>query len=69
MAGGGGVGIIYRKGQVVRRVAEAEMVNALIEEVRRVLQHTARSTQQTDIDKQEIERTAIHPTSVSSLLG
>ena len=37
LAGGGGVGVIYRKGQQIRRVAEAEMVDALIEEVQRVL--------------------------------
>jgi len=37
LAGGGGVGIIYRKGQVVRRVTEAEMVDALLDEVRGVL--------------------------------
>ena len=37
MAGGGGVGIIYRKGRQVRRVAESEMVDALIDEVQRVL--------------------------------
>ena len=37
LAGGGGVGVIYRKGQQIRRVPEAEMVDALIEEVRRVL--------------------------------
>ncbi len=38
MAGGGGVGIIYRKGKQVRRVSEAEMVDALIDEVKLVLQ-------------------------------
>ena len=37
LAGGGGVGVIYRKGWQVRRVAEAQMVDALIEEVRRIL--------------------------------
>ena len=37
MAGGGGFGVIYRKGKQVRRVAESEMVAALLEEVRRVL--------------------------------
>ena len=37
MAGGGGVGIIYRKGKQVRRVSESEMVNALMDEVRLVL--------------------------------
>ncbi len=37
LAGGGGVGVIYRKGRQVRRVPEAQMVDALIEEVRSVL--------------------------------
>jgi len=38
LAGGGGVGVIYRKGKQIRRVPEAEMVDALIEEVQRVLE-------------------------------
>ena len=38
LAGGGGVGVIYRKGKQIRRVAEADMVDALVEEVKRVLQ-------------------------------
>ena len=37
LAGGGGVGVIYRKGKQLRRVAEADMVDALLEEVRRVV--------------------------------
>ena len=37
LAGGGGVGVIYRKGRQIRRVAEAEMVDALIEEVQQLL--------------------------------
>ncbi|MDP3722216.1 MAG: flavodoxin-dependent (E)-4-hydroxy-3-methylbut-2-enyl-diphosphate synthase [Candidatus Omnitrophota bacterium] len=37
LAGGGGVGVIYRKGKQVRRVAEADMVDALLEEVQRVI--------------------------------
>ena len=37
LAGGGGVGVIYRKGKQLRRVAESEMVDALIQEVRRLL--------------------------------
>jgi (E)-4-hydroxy-3-methylbut-2-enyl-diphosphate synthase len=37
VAGGGGVGVIYRKGVQVRRVSEAEMVNALLDEVKLVL--------------------------------
>ena len=36
LAGGGGVGVIYRKGQQLRRVAESEMVDALMDEVRRL---------------------------------
>ncbi len=37
VAGGGGVGVIYRKGRQVRRVPEAEMVDALLDEVRALL--------------------------------
>jgi (E)-4-hydroxy-3-methylbut-2-enyl-diphosphate synthase len=37
LAGGGGVGLIYRKGTPVRRVPEAEMVDALLDEVRALL--------------------------------
>ncbi|MBI1992019.1 MAG: flavodoxin-dependent (E)-4-hydroxy-3-methylbut-2-enyl-diphosphate synthase [Candidatus Omnitrophica bacterium] len=37
LAGGGGVGVIYRKGRQIRRVAEAEMVDTLLEEVHRLL--------------------------------
>ena len=37
LAGGGGVGVIYRKGKQLRRVPEAEMVDALIDEVQHVL--------------------------------
>ena len=37
LAGGGGVGVIYRKGKQIRRVPEAQMVDALIEEVQRVI--------------------------------
>ncbi|MBI4340680.1 MAG: flavodoxin-dependent (E)-4-hydroxy-3-methylbut-2-enyl-diphosphate synthase [Candidatus Omnitrophica bacterium] len=47
MAGGGGVGVIYRKGRQVRRVSEAEMVDALLDEVKSLLQQTADSRQQT----------------------
>ena len=36
LAGGGGVGVIYRKGQQLRRVPEAEMVDALIQEVQHI---------------------------------
>ena len=41
MAGGGGVGIIYRKGHVVRRVAEASVVDALLDEIQLVLRNEA----------------------------
>jgi (E)-4-hydroxy-3-methylbut-2-enyl-diphosphate synthase len=34
IAAGKGVGILYRKGQVVRRVKESEIVEAIVEEVR-----------------------------------
>ena len=37
LAGGGGVGIIYRNGQQLRRVPEAEMVDTLLAEVQRLL--------------------------------
>jgi len=37
LAGGGGVGVIYRKGKQLRRVEEARMVDALIEEVQHLL--------------------------------
>ena len=37
MAGGGGVGVIYRKGKQVRRVSETEVVDALLDEVKRVV--------------------------------
>ena len=40
MAGGGGVGVIYRRGKQVRRVPEAAMVDALIDEVQRLLHET-----------------------------
>lgn len=47
MAGGGGVGVIYRKGKQVRRVPESQMVDALIDEVKLILsEQTAESAQQ-----------------------
>ncbi len=42
LAGGGGVGVIYRKGKQVRRVAEAQMVDALLEEVQRLVSDECR---------------------------
>ena len=33
LAGGRGVGLIFRKGLVVRKVAEEEMVDALIDKI------------------------------------
>jgi len=36
LAGGRGVGLIFRKGEVIRKVKEEEMRDALIEEARRV---------------------------------
>ena len=43
LAGGGGVGVIYRKGRQLRRVAESEMVDALLEEVQHILrEHRSR---------------------------
>ena len=41
VAGGGGVGVIYRKGKQVRRVAESEMVDALLDEIQHVLAESA----------------------------
>ncbi len=35
LAGGGGLGLLFRNGRIVRRVAEAEMIDALVEECRR----------------------------------
>ncbi|MBI3087774.1 MAG: flavodoxin-dependent (E)-4-hydroxy-3-methylbut-2-enyl-diphosphate synthase [Candidatus Omnitrophica bacterium] len=37
LAGGGGVGVVYRKGKQLRRVPESDMVDALLEEVQRLL--------------------------------
>ena len=45
LAGGGGVGVIYRKGKQVRRVAEAQMVGALLEEVKSILNGPAAVSQ------------------------
>ncbi len=36
LAGGRGVGMIYRRGRMVRKVSEDEMVEALVEEIRRL---------------------------------
>lgn len=36
LAGGKGVGIIFKKGQILRKVPEAELVDALMEEVRKM---------------------------------
>ncbi len=35
LAGGNGLGILFRNGRIVRRVREAEMIDALVEECRR----------------------------------
>ena len=40
LAGGGGVGVIYRKGRQIRRVAEAEMVETLMDEVRQLVRES-----------------------------
>ncbi|MBI3996867.1 MAG: flavodoxin-dependent (E)-4-hydroxy-3-methylbut-2-enyl-diphosphate synthase [Candidatus Omnitrophica bacterium] len=42
LAGGGGVGIVYRKGKQIRRVPETEVVDALLEEVQQLIKQTAR---------------------------
>jgi len=41
MAGGSGVGVIYRKGRQVRRVAEPDMVEALLNEVKKLLRESS----------------------------
>ena len=49
LAGGGGVGVIYRKGKQIRRVAEAEMVDALLEEVQHLLRIESRISHQQSV--------------------
>ncbi|PIQ84694.1 MAG: 4-hydroxy-3-methylbut-2-en-1-yl diphosphate synthase [Candidatus Omnitrophica bacterium CG11_big_fil_rev_8_21_14_0_20_63_9] len=44
LAGGGGVGVIYRKGRQIRRVPEAQMVDALLDEVQQLLHSAANDT-------------------------
>ena len=34
IAGGDGVGLIFKKGKIVRRVPEAELVDSLMEEIK-----------------------------------
>ena len=46
LAGGGGVGVVYRKGKQIRRVPEFQMVDALLEEVHRVLQESPAASDQ-----------------------
>lgn len=41
VAGGGGVGVIYRRGRQVRRVPEADMVDAVLDEVQKVIRESA----------------------------
>ncbi len=41
VAGGGGVGVIYRKGKQLRRGAESEMVDALMTEVQTLIGNTS----------------------------
>ena len=36
MAGGAGEGLIYRKGELIRKVKEEELVSAFLEEARKV---------------------------------
>ncbi len=53
VAGGGGVGVIYRNGKQIRRVTEAGMVDALLDEVKRVLdEQTTDSRPQTSDHRQ-----------------
>src|SRR3989338_3533248 len=58
LAGGGGVGVIYRKGQQIRRVPEVEMVDALLEEVKRVINETGRSRLEAEGSRQRLVPTA-----------
>jgi len=41
MAGGGGVGVVYRKGKQVRRVSEAQLVDAVLDEIKLLLAEQA----------------------------
>ncbi|MBI4355552.1 MAG: flavodoxin-dependent (E)-4-hydroxy-3-methylbut-2-enyl-diphosphate synthase [Candidatus Omnitrophica bacterium] len=43
LSGGGGMGIIYRKGEMVRRVPEAEMVEAVIQEAKDFVNNSKQS--------------------------
>jgi (E)-4-hydroxy-3-methylbut-2-enyl-diphosphate synthase len=36
VAGGKGIGIIFKKGEVIRKVPEAQIVDALMEEVQKI---------------------------------
>jgi len=36
VAGGNGEGLIFRKGEIVRKVSEAELADALLEEIERL---------------------------------
>jgi (E)-4-hydroxy-3-methylbut-2-enyl-diphosphate synthase len=37
VAGGKGIGLIFKRGEVIRKVPEAQIVDALMEEVERLL--------------------------------
>jgi (E)-4-hydroxy-3-methylbut-2-enyl-diphosphate synthase len=58
LAGGGGVGVIYRKGKQIRRAPEAEMVDALLEEVKRVINETGRSRLEAEGSRERLLPTA-----------
>jgi len=38
IAGGNGVGILIKKGQIIRKVKEAEMADALVEELQKMVE-------------------------------
>ncbi len=57
LAGGGGVGVIYRKGKQIRRVSEADMVSALLDEVQRLL-HEDRSRLKAEGSREQLLPTA-----------
>ena len=36
IAGGKGVGLVFKKGEIIRKVKENELVSALMEEIKRI---------------------------------
>jgi (E)-4-hydroxy-3-methylbut-2-enyl-diphosphate synthase len=50
VAGGKGIGLIFKKGEVIRKVPEAQIVDALMEEVERLLQEKESEPQAAPVD-------------------